>query len=99
LTAAQELVRRAGVPVDLVIYCHLTKQPLPQIKRQGEELRMWYPLRDFLGFVELWRRGELSPWGWLRSLRGAPHIAILASYRDPLPAFGACIALLSRIVG
>ena len=98
-TAAQELVRRAGVPIDLIVYCHLTKQPLPHFALRKEELRMWYPLRDFLGFLELWRRGELSPWAWLKSLSGAPHIASLMSFSDPLPAVAACTALMSRVLG
>ena len=95
-TAAQELVRRAGVPIDLIIYCQLTKQPLPAFEMAAQEYRMWYPLRDFLGFVELWKRGELSAWGWLRSVFSGRHISTLMSFRDPLPAVGACAALLLR---
>ena len=98
-TAAQELVRRAGVPIDLIIYCHLTKQPLPAFKMASLEYRMWYPLRDFLGFVELWRRGELSARGWLRSVFSGRHISTLVSVSDPKPAIGACTALLSRVLG
>ena len=57
-TAAQELVRRAGVPIDLIVYRHLTKQPLPDFEPVKEELRMWYPLRDFLGFTRTVAQGR-----------------------------------------
>jgi D-aspartate ligase len=96
-TAAQELVRRAGVPIDLIVYCHMTNQPLPDFEPVKEELRMWYPLRDFLGFIELWRKGDLSFWGWLRSTFGARHVAPLMSLKDPAPVIGACSALMLRL--
>lgn len=98
-TAAQELIRRAGYPIDLLVYCHLTKQPLPEIRPAQHELRLWYPVRDFLGFVELWRRGELSLWGWLRSITAVAPVLPLASLADPLPAYGALTAVAQRLLG
>ena len=98
LTAAQELVRRAGVPIDLVIYCHLTKQPLPQIEQSKTELRLWYPLRDFLSFAELWRKGELTFWGWVKSIFGARHVWPLMSLKDPLPVLGAGAGLVLQVL-
>ncbi len=97
-TAAQELVRRAGFPIDLLIYCHLTKQPLPEIRPVKQELRLWYPVRDFLGFVELWRKGELSFWGWLRSVATVAPVLPLVSLADPLPIYGALTALAHRLM-
>ena len=96
-TAAQELLRRAGVPIDLIIYCHLTGQEAPMSKHTEKELRLWYPVRDFLGFIELWKRGELSFWGWLKSVARPGHVFPLASLTDPLPMFGAGLALAQRI--
>ena len=96
-TAAQELVRRAGVPIDLMIYCHLTNQPVPTPKPTEKELRLWYPVRDFLGFLDLWKRGELSFWGWLKSVVKPGHVFPLASLADPLPMLGAGLALTLRM--
>jgi D-aspartate ligase len=97
-TAAQELLRRAGVPIDLMIYCHLTRQPVPAPKPVTRELRLWYPLRDFLGFVELWRRGELSLFGWLASVFSTAHVFPLVSISDPMPFFGAGLAIAKHLL-
>jgi predicted ATP-grasp superfamily ATP-dependent carboligase len=96
-TAAQELVRRAGVPIDLMIYCHLTKQPVPEPEPVKQELRFWYPLRDFLGFLELRKRGELSFWGWLKSVTRPGMVFPLASLSDPLPMLGAALVIAYRL--
>ncbi len=96
-TAAQELVRRAGVPIDLIVYCHLTGQAIPAAKQNGQELRLWYPLRDFMGFLELHKRGELSLWGWLKSVTTTVPVLPLLSLSDPAPMFGASLAVLHRI--
>ena len=95
---AQELVRRAGYPIDLMIYCHLTKQPVPSAKPVKQELRYWYPLRDFLGFLELRKRGELSAWAWLKSIASARHVFPLASWADPGPMIGAGLAVAMRMM-
>ena len=97
-TAAQELVRRAGYPIDLMIYCHLTKQPVPEAKPVKGELRFWYPFRDFLGFIELWKRGELSLVGWIASIVTFRHVFPLASITDPWPMLGAGYALAHRLL-
>jgi len=96
-TAAQELVRRAGVPIDLIVYCHLTGQPVPRVKQSAKDLRYWYPLRDFLGFLELRGRGELSLVGWLKSIATTAHVFPLVSLRDPAPILGASLAILKRL--
>ncbi|MCB1380068.1 MAG: carboxylate--amine ligase [Alphaproteobacteria bacterium] len=96
-TAAQELVRRAGVPIDLIIYCHLTGQPIPTFQPSKRELRFWYPLRDFLGFLELRRRGELSFWSWAKSIATTAHVFPLMSLTDPAPVLGAMVAVIYRL--
>ncbi|MBC8035863.1 MAG: carboxylate--amine ligase [Rhizobiales bacterium] len=96
-TAAQELVRRAGTPIDLLVYCHLTRQALPAIQQTLKELRYWYPLRDFLSFLELRKRRELNFFGWLRSIASTAHVFPLASLEDPLPIVGASLAILQRL--
>ncbi|HUR43592.1 MAG TPA: hypothetical protein VMZ01_05765 [Aestuariivirga sp.] len=98
-TAAQELVRRAGFPIDLMIYCHLTRQPVPMVEPALKELRYWYPLRDFLSFLELRKRRELNFFGWLKSIASTAHVFPLASLADPAPMLGAGLAVLQRLVG
>lgn len=88
-TAAQQLLVRAGAPVDLIVYCHLTGQPVPQFESYAQLLRFWYPQRDFLAFLELRRRGELTFAGWLRSILPYWQVLPLFDWRDPLPSLGA----------
>ncbi len=97
-TAAQELVRRAGFPIDLMVYCHLTQQALPVPRPAAKELRYWYPFRDFMSFLELRKRRELNFFGWLRSIASTAHVFPLASLEDPAPMFGAVRALMLRLV-
>ncbi|MGH6821575.1 MAG: hypothetical protein ACREDU_12040, partial [Methylocella sp.] len=96
-TAAQELVRRAGVPIDLMVYCHLTKQTPPVSVESTKQLRFWYPLRDFLAFLELHKRRELGFAGWLKSIATTAHVFPLASLGDPAPMLGASLAVLKRL--
>ena len=96
-TAAQELVRRAGVPIDLMVYCHLTGQPVPEARQIEKELRLWYPLRDFLAFLDLRRRGELSLLGWIKSVATTSQVFPLMSLNDPSPMLGAGLAILKRL--
>jgi D-aspartate ligase len=97
-TAAQELVRRSGVPIDLIIYCHLTGQPIPHARQAGSELRLWYPFRDFLGFLDLRKRRELTFGGWLKSIATTANIFPLVSLTDPMPVLGAGLAIAQRIM-
>lgn len=97
-TAAQELVVQSGAPIDLIVYCDLTGQPPPRFSSYRQELRYWYPLRDFLAFLELRGRGELSFAGWLKSLAPYRHVLPLASLRDPAPVLGAALAVMLQIV-
>lgn len=97
-TAAQELVRRAGYPIDLMIYCHLTGQPVPQPQPSSKTLYFWYPFRDFLGFMELRKRHELSLFGWIKSIAKTSHVFPLVSLSDPLPVFGAVVAIAIRLM-
>jgi predicted ATP-grasp superfamily ATP-dependent carboligase len=97
MTAAQELVRRSGVPIDLVIYCNLTGQPLPEATQGGEGLRLWYPARDFLSACQMFRRGQLSPWRYLASLPLRRPVFPLLSLDDLRPIAGALAGFAGRL--
>jgi D-aspartate ligase len=95
-TAAQELLVRSGAPIDLILYCHLTGQPLPQFSSYKQALIFWYPLRDFLAFAELWRRNELTLLDWLRSWFPRRVLSPLHKISDPMPSFAAAGAVLEK---
>ncbi|MFT3987030.1 hypothetical protein [Aestuariivirga sp.] len=96
-TAAQELVRRAGVPIDLIVYSRLTGQTPPPAKQGKRRLYFWYPIRDLLAFREMRKAGQLSLLGWLKSIATASHVFPLLSLRDPVPMAGAAYAILQHL--
>lgn len=67
-TAAQELLVRSGLDVAVILYDHLTGQPLPPMDRCREDIRLWHPVRDFRAYLELRKKRELSFTGWLASV-------------------------------
>jgi predicted ATP-grasp superfamily ATP-dependent carboligase len=96
--APHELFVRSGVPSDLLVYCHLTKQPLPDLDLNNyiQFKRMWYPVRDFCAYRELNGRGQLSFGGWLRSLLH-PQIFPVLSLSDPKPMVTALMTRLRSV--
>lgn len=97
-TAAQELALRAGMPIDLIVYRHLTGQAVPRISSYREGLHYWYPIQDFLAFVELRLRGEISLWGWLSSVFSKRRVAPLLSLSDMQPVGRAIWSMVRRAV-
>jgi predicted ATP-grasp superfamily ATP-dependent carboligase len=97
-TAAHELIVGSGAPVDLVAYCHLTKQPGPRFDSYRENLRLWYPSRDFLAFLQMRRLNGLTLRGWLKSIAGERIVFPLLSTGDPLPMLYAGLANAERII-
>lgn len=83
LTAGHPLVTRGGAPIDLIIYCHLTGQPLPHFDSYSQTMRLWEPLRDFMAFLQLRRTGELGFRGWISIV--AQKIILPFCIDDPLP--------------
>jgi D-aspartate ligase len=97
-TAPHQLLVSAGAPLDLVAYCELTGQPVPQFDGYREFLRLWFPLRDFLSFLELRRRRQLSFSDWLCSLPTSLPVSALWRLTDPWPAAGAAGAIVQRLL-
>jgi D-aspartate ligase len=85
-TAAQRLITEAGAPIDLILYCSLTGQPMPTFDSYSQSLSFWYPMRDFLAFLQMRRAGQISFTGWLCSLQVGSLLLPLASWRDPMPS-------------
>lgn len=95
-TAAQELLTRAGAPLDLAVYRDLTGQSVPRYETYRQGLRLWYPQRDFLSFLELRRAGHLSLLNWLASVWPLLHVMPLADLSDPHPTLGAIAAMAGQ---
>jgi predicted ATP-grasp superfamily ATP-dependent carboligase len=102
LTAGHPLLTRGGAPIDLMIYCYLTGQQVPPLEAYAQDLRMWDPLRDFMAYRQLARRGELSLLSWIRSVLGQKLILPFFSLDDPRPglaeAWGTIAKALARPV-
>lgn len=97
-TAAQELAVRAGAPIDLVVYCHLTGQPAPSFTTFQHDVRYWYPMKDFLAFLQLRKSGSLTFADWRKSLAPKQHVSPLHNSADLVPLFGAASAWLAKAV-
>ncbi|WP_212524281.1 hypothetical protein [Actibacterium sp. MT2.3-13A] len=85
-TDAHRMVVAGGLPIDEMIYRRQTGQRVPTFPDYEENVRMWNPLRDFLAFRELNRRGELSFTGWIRSLMVGRKVMPILSLTDPMPS-------------
>ncbi|WP_051630312.1 carboxylate--amine ligase [Afifella pfennigii] len=95
--AGHELVVRSGLSIDWVLYRYLTGQRMPLQTKFNPRLGMVSPPRDFLAFLQLRRRGELSFLGWLRSLMALPQVFPVFWMSDPMPFLMSGRGLLGRI--
>jgi predicted ATP-grasp superfamily ATP-dependent carboligase len=85
-TAAHRLVVASGAPIDRMIYCKLTGQNVEGFDGFAQDMRMWYPLRDFFAYLELRSMGKLSFWGWLRSVMFKRMVLPDLDLTDPGPS-------------
>jgi D-aspartate ligase len=74
-----------GVDLLYTLYCDALGQPLPAIRPHSYGCRKWIYLRqDCQAAFQLWRRGQMTPWEWIDSLRGCHRDAVF-SWTDPMP--------------
>lgn len=85
LTAGHPLLTRGGATIDLMIYRHLTGQDVPPLGGYAQDLRLWDPLRDFMAYRQLAQRGELSLFGWIKSVFAQKIVLPFFSLDDPWP--------------
>ncbi len=97
-TSAQELIIRAGAPIDFIYYCKATGQKAPGFETYDQDLTLWYGLRDFLAFVEMRRAGSISTGQWLRSLFPFKHVSPLHNMSDPFPSLAALTTRIEKTV-
>jgi len=67
-----------GVNFPLIQYLDLTGQSLPSQPAFEDGVRWFDAMADFQSFWSYFRRGELSPWGWVKSWIGARSFATFA---------------------
>lgn len=84
-TAANEIVRRAGLDLALLTYNRALGRPGPPMGSFREGLHLWDPVDDTLAFLTLHGRGELALRPWVRSLLHRQTLPLL-SWDDPKPA-------------
>jgi hypothetical protein len=72
---------------------------MPRFETFGQLVRLWHPVKDFLAFWELNRRGELTFWQWLRSVAPYGQIFPIFSLRDPMPFFASAGSILTKLKG
>jgi predicted ATP-grasp superfamily ATP-dependent carboligase len=84
-TAANCLVARSGFDLAALVYNRLVGRPQPPLATYVRGMRLWDPVRDFQGFLELKRQGQLTARQWIASIL---HRQTLAYFRwsDPLPS-------------
>ncbi len=84
-TGRSSIAERGGVELLMTAYRDALGEPLPTARTQRYGGVKWiYWRHDLQAALVAARRGELSPRGWWRSVRG-PKIEAVGSWRDPVP--------------
>jgi predicted ATP-grasp superfamily ATP-dependent carboligase len=97
-TAADCLLTASGLNLSLFVYNRLTGRPqqVPETYRLG--LRLWHPLRDYMGYRQLNKMGLLTFRHWVRSVMH-PQIFPIFRWYDPLPAIINVVWRARRLFG
>lgn len=84
-TGRSAIAEFGGVELVYTMYCDLTGLPLPENRVQQFRGTKWiYLRRDLQSAFHYWRKGQLSPGGWLRSIWGIRQDAVF-SWSDLRP--------------
>ncbi len=84
-TAANELVRAAGIDVARLAYCRLAGLPPPRLDGFRDGVYLWNPVEDVRALRDYRRRGDLTVGEWSRSLLHRQRFPLL-DLRDPGPS-------------
>jgi len=95
-TAANELMRHAGLDLALLAYNRAVGRPDPPRGRFRTGVCMWHPIEDLRAFLVSSRRGETTFRTWGRSVFHRQHFP-LWSWRDPMPSLVSNALLPRRI--
>jgi predicted ATP-grasp superfamily ATP-dependent carboligase len=94
--AAQEVIRRAGLDVALYAYRRAAGLPTQPMNAWREEVRLWFPARDFRAACDYIRAGELTWTAWLRSLAHTSVYTPAFAFDDPRPSGANLLQKLTR---
>jgi D-aspartate ligase len=97
-TDANELVRRAGLDLAVLVYNRLTGRPTPPLGPARDGLGLWFPLEDVRAFVGYRRMGELTAREWVASLL-RPQCFPYFRLDDPLPSAAGTLDFGRRALG
>jgi D-aspartate ligase len=93
-TGRSAIAEAGGVELHYTMYCDAVELPLPTNRVQQYTGVKWiHLLRDLQSAFHYWRRGELTPAEWWRSVRGRKAYALF-SWRDPGPFLAAILKAL-----
>jgi D-aspartate ligase len=95
LTAATELIRRAGVDLADVVYRRALSLEVDGPEDYRDGLRQWLPVRDLLAARHQRAQGALTGRDWLSSVLHRQTFPVL-DLRDPAPSLARARDLLSR---
>jgi predicted ATP-grasp superfamily ATP-dependent carboligase len=96
VTAADALVRAAGLNLGELAYRDAAGLPVAPQDGFREGVRLWYPVQDALAFTAMRRSGDLTLWAWARSLTHRQRFPTF-SMADPLPSVRALLRLPGRL--
>jgi len=85
LTAATELVRRAGLDLPLLQYERALGRVGPVMSSYTRGLHLWHPIEDLRALREYRVTGELTMAAWARSLMARQSFPLF-SLEDPMPS-------------
>ena len=97
-TAANEIVRLAGLDLALLTYERALGRPGPDVSRYRTGMRLLNPIEDVRSFQALRAEGKLSTAAWLRSLAHPLHTPLLR-WNDPLPGMLSLVRRGRRAAG
>lgn len=97
VTAANEMMRVAGLDLGQAAYRDAVGLTFAEDAGFREGTRLWYPAQDLLAFRAMREAGQITVWGWLRSLAHRPRFPVF-SLSDPMPTLSALPRIPGRIL-
>jgi predicted ATP-grasp superfamily ATP-dependent carboligase len=96
LTAANELMRIAGLDLAGAAYRDAIGLPPPVADGFTEGTRLWYPIQDILAFRTMRESGQLTTRRWLSGLAHRQRFPVF-SVTDPMPSLSALPRFPARV--
>ena len=84
-TAADPIIKASGFDLGMFVYNQITGRAQEPLRAYDTKLRLWHPVQDYLSFLELKKRGELTFRQWVASLLHPQHLPYF-QFGDPLPS-------------